>query len=155
MVFWVVFSPEWATYHTMLVTKWNVEYPFSWHIKRTPKTPSDPFRVWCPQSKDCADLGQTRHVNQFQHAISQSCVNIQNWSIDFWMLLKVNKFGLADSCLSSIATLFRVRLSLTIKGSSVRQKRKIIYLKSLEARIVYSDASWIQIGIKLGSTKCT
>ena len=36
---------------------------------------------------------------------------IQNWSIDFWMLLMVNKFGLADSFLSSIATLFRVRLS--------------------------------------------
>ena len=34
------------------------------------------FRVWCPQSTDSENWGHTRHVNQFQHAISQSCVNI-------------------------------------------------------------------------------
>ena len=60
------------------------------------KRPSDPFRVECPQSIDSADLGHTRHVNY----IVPSChftIMCQNWSIDFWMLLKVNKFGLADS----------------------------------------------------------
>ena len=68
--------PEWITPHTKMYTKPKLEYTFSCHTKRTPKNPSDLFRVECPQSTYSADWGHTRHVNQFHHVISQSCVKI-------------------------------------------------------------------------------
>ena len=37
----IVFFPEWATFHTKLVTKSKFGYPFSWVTKRTPKTSSN------------------------------------------------------------------------------------------------------------------
>ena len=65
------FPPEWATPHTKMFTTPKIGYPYRWHTKRAPKTPSDLFRVGCPQSTDSTDFGHDRHVNEFHHAISQ------------------------------------------------------------------------------------
>ena len=99
------FFPERATFHTKNVTKQNFGNPEFWGTKIAVQRPSDRFRNGCPHSTD----SELRHVNQFHHVILQLCPKIG--PLISRCFLKVNKIGLADSFLSSIATLFRVRLS--------------------------------------------
>ena len=61
--------------------------------KKAPKTPSNLFRVEGSQSRDAAEYGPTRHVNQFHYAISRSCFNFgpsifqvqQNWALEHFL----------------------------------------------------------------------
>ena len=69
------FFPEWATSHTKMFTNQFVWYPYSWVTKWGSKTPFDLFRAGGSQSRDAADHGSTRHVNQFHHVISQCWPN--------------------------------------------------------------------------------
>ena len=84
-------------------------YPEFRGTKISVQRPSHRFRVGCPHSSNSELCGHTRHVNQFHHVISQLCPKIG--PLISRCFLEVNKIGLADSFLSSIATLFRVRLS--------------------------------------------
>ena len=91
----VTFFPEAATSHTKNVTKRVFGYPESWGAKRAVKPPSDLFKVSCPHSTDSELCGHTRHVNQFQHVISQLYPKIG--PLISRCFLKVNKIGLSDS----------------------------------------------------------
>ena len=113
------FFPERATSHTKNVTNPNFGYPEFWGTKIAVQRPSDRFRVGCPHSSDSALSGNTRYVNQLYHVISQLCPKIG--PLISRCFLTVNKIGLSDSFLSSIATLFRVRLSASCSFACVRK----------------------------------
>ena len=105
----MTFFPERATSHTKNVTKRVFGYPKFWGTKRAIKLPSDLFKVGCPHSTDSELCGHTRHVNQFHHAISQLCPKIR--PLISRCFSRSTTSASRTLFLSSIATLFRVRLS--------------------------------------------
>ena len=106
---WSVFFPGRATPHI------KTSPTGFWGTKIGVQGPADLFRVGYPHSTDSELCGHTRHVNQFQHVISQLCPKIG--PLISPCFLKVNKIGLSDS----VFVEYRKTLYKAVQSKCVRE----------------------------------